>query len=57
MLKLSTPLNEVKGIGPKFFERLSKFGLKTIKDLLWHFPSRYEDFSQIMRIAELKVGE
>ncbi len=57
MIKLSTPLSEIKGIGPKFFERLKKFGLFTVKNLLWHFPSRYEDFSQISKIADLKIGE
>lgn len=57
MLKFSTPLSEVKGIGPKFFERLKKFGLVSVENLLWHFPSRYEDFSQISKIADLKIGE
>jgi ATP-dependent DNA helicase RecG len=57
MIKLYTPLYEIRGIGPKFFERLKKFGLMTAKDLLWHFPSRYEDFSQILKIADLKIGE
>ncbi|MDO8536818.1 MAG: ATP-dependent DNA helicase RecG, partial [bacterium] len=27
------------------------------RDLLWHFPARYEDFSQIRKIAELEPGE
>jgi len=57
MIKLSTPLSEIKGIGPKFFERLKKFGLATAGDLLWHFPFRYEDFSRISKIADLKIGE
>ncbi len=57
MIKLCTPLYEVKGIGPKFFERLKKFGIETVKDLLWHFPYRYEDFSQISKIADLKINQ
>jgi len=57
MIKLSTPLFEIRGIGPKFFERLKKFGLITVKDLLWHFPFRYEDFSQISKIADLKINQ
>lgn len=32
-------------------------GLKTVKDLIWHFPSRYEDFSQIYQIADLEPGQ
>lgn len=57
MIKLDSPLSEIKGIGPKFFERLKKFGLFTVKNLLWHFPNRYEDFSQISKIVDLKIGE
>ncbi|MBI2514752.1 ATP-dependent DNA helicase RecG [Candidatus Wolfebacteria bacterium] len=56
-MKLFAPLYELKGVGPKFAERLTKFGIHTIKDLLWHFPSRYEDFSRISKIADLKIGE
>jgi len=57
MVKLSAPLSEIKGIGYKFAERLKKLEIKTVKDLLWHFPFRYEDFSRISKIADLKIGE
>lgn len=55
--RLETELRFVKGIGPAFAARLEKLGLKTVKDLLRHFPSRYEDFSKITDIAELIPGE
>lgn len=55
--RLETELRYVKGIGPAFAARLEKLGLKTVKDLLWHFPSRYEDFSRITDIADLIPGE
>lgn len=54
---LETELQYVKGVGPAFAARLEKLGLKTVKDLLWHFPSRYEDFSTIANIADLVPGE
>ncbi|MEK7574020.1 MAG: ATP-dependent DNA helicase RecG [Patescibacteria group bacterium] len=57
MLILATPLSEITGIGPKFLDRLKKLNIKTVGDLLWHFPFRYEDFSQIYKIAELQVGQ
>ncbi len=57
MIKLATPLFQLKGVGPKFFDRLKKFKIETAKDLLWHFPYRYEDFSQISKIADLKIGQ
>jgi ATP-dependent DNA helicase RecG len=32
-------------------------GIKTVHDLLWHFPTRYEDFTKIYPIAELEPGQ
>jgi ATP-dependent DNA helicase RecG len=57
MVKFSTPLLEVKGVGPGILNRLKKFNFQTVEDLLKHFPSRYEDFSQIVKIADLKINE
>ena len=57
MISLQTPLIEVRGIGPKFQEKLKKLKLETVKDLLWYFPFRYEDFSNIVAIKDLKVGQ
>lgn len=36
---------------------LNKIGLKTAKDLLWHFPSRYEEFAPTSSIADISEGE
>jgi ATP-dependent DNA helicase RecG len=53
MIKLSVPLSEIRGIGPRFLTKLKNLGLKDVRDLLRHFPNRYEDFSQIYKISEL----
>ncbi len=36
---------------------LNKLGFKTASDLLWHFPSRYENFAAPLIISDLKEGE
>ncbi len=54
---LITPLSTVHGIGPVFAERLERLGLKTVKDLLYYFPFRYQDFSNIKSIAGLSSNE
>ncbi len=56
-LPLVTPLSGIRGIGPGFLKRLEKLGITTIKELLWHFPARYEDFSKIYKISELEPGQ
>jgi len=57
MINIDTPLLEVKGIGPNFLAKLEKLRILTIKDLLWHFPFRYEDFADVKKIADLKINE
>lgn len=56
-IKMFSSLEEIKGIGPKFIERLKKLEIRTVEDLLYHFPIRYDDFSEIKKIATLKIGE
>ncbi|NMB92087.1 MAG: ATP-dependent DNA helicase RecG [Parcubacteria group bacterium] len=56
-LKFSDPVFKVRGVGPRYLKYLNKLGIKTIKDLLWHFPFRYEDFSQIKKIKDLQPNE
>jgi len=36
---------------------LDRLGIITVKDLLFHFPSRYDDIAKIKNIAELKEGD
>ncbi|TSC82055.1 MAG: ATP-dependent DNA helicase RecG [Parcubacteria group bacterium Gr01-1014_20] len=57
MLRLETPLSKISFITPRFLKSLEKLGLKTVGDLVFHFPSRYEDFSQTYRIADLEPGQ
>jgi len=36
---------------------LKKLGLETIRDLLFHFPSRYENIAHIKSVNTLKKGD
>ena len=57
-IKLLTPLEEVMGgMQKRFLRQLGRMDIKTVKDLLWHFPVRYEDRSEFLKISELKSGE
>ena len=53
-MDLSTPLSQISGIGPVSQKGLRKLGLKNIRDLFYHFPHRYDDFSKIISISQLK---
>jgi len=57
MLELTTPVQYVKGIGPRLAEILATKGLATVGDLLNYLPFRYEDRLNPRGIAELRAGE
>lgn len=57
MISLLTPIESIKGIGPITQRRLKKKGIKNVNDLVFHFPSRYEDFSRLIPIAKIKINE
>lgn len=54
---LFTPVEKLSGVGPVFQKKLKRMGIKTVEDLLWHLPSRYEDFSKLEPIAKVRPGE
>ena len=57
MLELTTPVQYVKGVGPKLAEILASKGIATVGDLLSYLPFRYEDRLNPRGIAELRAGE
>ena len=57
MLELNTPLEALPSVGPKFWQKFKRLGLTNVRDLLFNFPVRYEDFSEIYRIGDLEPGQ
>ncbi len=57
MISLFTPIEELRGIGPILQKRLKRLGVKTVYDLLFHLPHRYEDFSNLQPLSEMKINE
>jgi ATP-dependent DNA helicase RecG len=57
MVELTTPVQYVKGIGPKLAEVLATKGIATVGDLLNYLPFRYEDRLNPRGIGELRPGE
>ena len=57
MLELTTPVQYVKGIGPRLAEILATKGIATVGDLLNYLPFRYADRLNPRGIAELRSGE
>ncbi len=54
---LNTPLQYLKGIGPKRAKIFSSLGINTVDDLLYYFPRRYEDRTNFIPISKLQKGQ
>jgi ATP-dependent DNA helicase RecG len=54
---LNAPTTIVRGIGPKQSVLLEKLNLYTIEDMIYYFPRRYDDYSELRLIKDLKFGE
>ena len=56
ILNLYSSIEEIPRVGPAFQKKLKRMGINTVRDLLFHFPHRYEDFSKITKISEVKLN-
>ena len=54
--RLLTPIQYIKGIGPKLSELLKKKGIRTVNDALYFLPRCYEDRRSLKPISELRTG-
>ena len=57
LLRLSSPVTDIPGIGPAKARLLKNLGITYIRDFLFTFPRKYEDFSKTTPIAELELGQ
>ena len=51
---LSSPIQFLKGIGPRRAAVLEKYGVRTVRDLLFYIPRRYLDRTAIVTVAQLR---
>lgn len=55
--KLNAPLTVIYGIGPKNAQTLKRLHLYNLEDMLYHFPRRYIDYTQLKSIKRLRYGD
>jgi ATP-dependent DNA helicase RecG len=54
---LGALLTVLNGVGPKSAESLARLGMKTLGDMLYYFPRRYEDYTLLKPIQALMYGD
>lgn len=57
MISPQTPIKDIPTIQKNFASKFAALDIRTVRDLLFHIPSRYEDFSHIKPIADAAEGE
>lgn len=55
-LSKDTSVQYVKGVGPRRALLLERLKIKTLEDILYHFPWRYEDRKNLKKIRDLVFG-
>jgi ATP-dependent DNA helicase RecG len=56
-MDLNTKISELGKVGKKVAKLFGSIGVKNVKDLLYYFPFRYEDYRKIVSVAQLREGE
>jgi len=51
------PVTALKGVGPRLAERLQRLNIRTVQDVLFHLPLRYEDRTRIVPMGAVRLGE
>jgi len=54
---INTPIQDISRVGPQYGAKLKKLGISTVRDLFYHFPHRYEDYSLLLEPDEIVEGQ
>tara|TARA_R110002072_G_scaffold269868_3_gene429600 strand:- start:152177 stop:154303 length:2127 start_codon:yes stop_codon:yes gene_type:complete len=51
------PVAQLKGVGPRLVERLAALHIKSVQDLLFHLPMRYQDRTRVAQLGRVRLGQ
>lgn len=54
---IDSPVSDIPGIGYSNSKALAKQNVYTVRDFLYYFPRRYDDYSSGKTISQLTIGE
>ena len=54
---MTEPVTVLKGVGPKLAEKLERLGIRSVTDLLFHLPLRYQDRTRVIPMGSLRPGD
>ena len=56
-MKSDDPVTVLRGVGPRTATALARLDVATVADLLLHLPSRYQDRTRFVPLAEARIGD
>ncbi len=54
--RLTTPVTALDRVGKNLHKKLVQLNIRNVRDLLFHFPFRYEDYRSVVSIADVMSG-
>jgi ATP-dependent DNA helicase RecG len=54
--KLAADIQSLRGVGPRMAQLLGRKGIKTLEDLFYFLPRRYEDRRVVQKILQARLG-
>lgn len=55
-MTLQSPLTDVKGVGAELAKKFAVLGVHSVRDLIYYYPRRYDDYSNVQPIGKIKPG-
>jgi ATP-dependent DNA helicase RecG len=55
-MNLDTPVDDLPRVGPAYQRKLKRLNIRTVGQLIFHFPHRYEDFSNLIPLPRQEEG-
>ena len=56
-MRYEDSIRQIKGVGEKAEQRFHKLDIWNVGDLLEHYPREYDEFHDLVKIADIKEGE
>ncbi len=56
-MDMSAEVTKLDGVGTQTADFLKKYGIFSVRDLLYFFPRKYENFQSTVKICDLKPGK
>lgn len=54
---MDNPVTDIKGVGGEAAKKLAILGVKTVGEMIDYYPRRYDDYSQVLPINQIKPGQ